>query len=135
MKLDRLLTLSQFIEGCENRVNEEMEESYRYIVKYDAFLKQPLTKDMFVNPLSKPWALTLYNIQPFECSADEMRQCREYKEAEKKVIFELDDELYLDEENYPGCVLLKKGCIPFGFLISDLAEATKGSVKTKNIEL
>jgi len=140
MKIDKLHTLSQFVDLINAKIKAEGVDRFaptnlELIQEYNNFLKQSLIKEMFVNSINEPKAMTLYNMQMFECTADEMRICREYKEAEKKVIFELSDKVRLDEENYHGCVLLKRGCIPFGFLINDLAEATKGTLTLKNVEL
>jgi hypothetical protein len=44
MKITKLLTLSQFIDSCEG----SSESCYYAIVKYNNFLKQPITKEMFV---------------------------------------------------------------------------------------
>lgn len=44
MQLTKLLTLSQFIDSCE----VSSEPCYHAIVKYNNFLKQPITKEMFV---------------------------------------------------------------------------------------
>ena len=99
MKLEKLLTLSQFVDWITDPKGCRPMFPSNYIVKYNNFLKQSLTKD--------------YAIE----------------------LMELNNGLiYLDDENYPGCVLLKKGCSPFGFLMSDLAEATKGELLI-NLEL
>ena len=44
MQLTKLLTLSQFIDQCEG----SSEPCYYAIVKYNNWLKQPITKEMFV---------------------------------------------------------------------------------------
>lgn len=48
MQLTKLLTLGQFIDSCEG----SSEPCYFAIVKYNNFLKQPLTKEMFVGDMA-----------------------------------------------------------------------------------
>src|SRR5690606_34454349 len=62
--------------------------------KYARFLKKTLTLGMFIpcnedgKPLEEPKSSLIYKMQVGECSADEMRQNREYNEAKERVLFE-----------------------------------------------
>ena len=78
-------------------------------LNYAKFLKQPLALWMFVpcdeygNVLQEPKCMYIYNTQCFECSADEMRRCREYLQAKERCLFEgfeikNNDELYYNDK-------------------------------------
>lgn len=75
-------------------LNEARISRYISITNYAKFLKQPLTLGMFIpcdedgKPLNEPKSSLIYKIQVGECSADEMRQNREYNQAKQRVLFE-----------------------------------------------
>ena len=54
MKIEKLYTLSQFIEHMETDKKRTDVERLIRIFQYNAFLKQPLKKEMFVNEIEKP---------------------------------------------------------------------------------
>lgn len=148
MKLEKLLTLSQFVDYLqsinhddkksillnkdrESYTNEILIEHLHAIESYNNFLKQPLTKDMFVN-----------EIPPFS------ERKKDWQEAEKKVIFDgwrigCDEGGYYFEKDdiliyrYEWAWILD--CDNTGEInictLHDLAEATNGELKLKNVEL
>lgn len=99
MKIEKLYTLSQFVELLDNAIDgyfitrEEINsEKYDLIVKYNDFLKQPLKKEMFVNEIEKP---NENNSKYRHINWDKSFKQNEFdkdfgawQEAEKKVIFE-----------------------------------------------
>jgi len=91
MKIDRLYTLSQFVSAMDDYTKEShsYERACKKIIKYNDFLKQPLTKDMFVNPFEWPNSMEYlpdYDIQkyPSECYLEDKEN---YESAEKRLIF------------------------------------------------
>lgn len=87
MKIDKLYTLSQFIDlmrdwqykpEMEDSVDEFMIKKLGLIIRYNKFIKQPLKKSMFVNGLEKPKSLE---------TAEKYLKFEAWQEAEKKVIF------------------------------------------------
>jgi hypothetical protein len=153
MKLDRLLTLSQFVDYInktrpflsDTPMSEEA-DNFATIVDYNNFLKQPLTKDMFVNPLSKPKGYHLYkNATSWALNTSEVIDCKEYEKAEKKVIFEgFKKSIHFRFDVVNGINIIDFSNCDYPKLtnynktvktLHDLAEATKGLLTTKNIEL
>lgn len=121
MKIPRLYKLSQFIDEITLDFKEDdhwMAEAYLAIHRYNNFLKQPLTKDMFVCEIEEP--TDSYNSEQYYGA-----EMDAYEAAQKKVIFE--DEVWF----YYGVL----GLIKSGKTIHDLAEATNGELKLKNVEL
>lgn len=146
MKLEKLLTLSQFIEmvskerpfilGFDQECGmSELADNYVAIFDYNDFLKQPLTKEMFINPYQKP-------NKPKQdddlglISAIQDQKLGKYLEAEKKIIFDGwklrlwndcilfdNDELdiFIDFDDY--------------HTIYELAEDFSGELNLKNVEL
>ena len=97
MKIEKLYTLSQFVEYlyCEydpepgqfQTLEEHKSECFDLTVNYMQFLKQPLKKEMFVNEIEKPESLKgFYETHP-EGMKEEAEARKAWQEAEKKVIF------------------------------------------------
>lgn len=118
MKITKLYTLNQFVDLIEKQIKEHEQglqcflefqlDKYYLIPRYNDFLKQPITKDMFVNPFDK--------------------SLPEWHEAEKKRIFKNHDKVYLDNV-YPDCACIKNGgVIPFDFTLNNLAIASNGEL-------
>lgn len=181
MRIERLLTLAEFIElitlnnGEEWTNKDVIEYSEKYmetdlvvcaipelIVKYNDFLKQPLIKEMFINPVNKEHDCKVCNntgsyyiggffggsIDVEKCDCEYMHKLI-YEEAEKKVIFKVTERDF----NYykrTGMLIIKYkgdnyklGYTPslhadfvfYNESLHDLAEATKGKMKLKNVKL
>jgi len=92
MKIEKLLPLSQFIDQSVSEVNNSSVVLDR-IQGYNDFLKQPLTKEMFVNQLGE-WNMSKNGLK-------DSVEYRAWQEAEKKVIFDghVDGEYYINN-NY-----------------------------------
>jgi hypothetical protein len=136
MKLDRLYTLSQFVD----KEHEELGWNTENVHKYNTFLKQPLTKEMFVSSIEKP-------IQPENDSEKWYEYFRillpKYNGAQAKVIFdgwEKDDQDFYIHDNYVidfdtydySYILFTDVPDSFGIkTLHDLAEATRGKLKLK----
>jgi hypothetical protein len=146
MKIEKLITLSEFVDllgkerpfAIEAPMSEEA-DNYIAIFDYNNFLKQPLTKDMFVNSIQEP---------TLQCSDPMYYECEllEYQEAESKVIFEgwnLVNSGFMYNESYPQLEISAKMYITIDWnhsfrkydSLHDLAEATKGTLKLKNVQI
>lgn len=138
MKITNLYTLSQFVDYLDS-IQVALFMQWQYVKKYNDFLKQPLTKEMFVNEIEKPDKKEYGNFtsHPYLTENELYELALEtWQEAENKVIFEgaslrlfgkttMIDIDYLDvfiEENE-----FKN--------LHELAECYPGQLKTKNIEL
>jgi hypothetical protein len=150
MKIEKLYTLSQFVEIIENELDPKNFRGNRYnwpglynhleaVFKYNEFLKQPLKKEMFVNDI--PVAI------PFETSTDKDL----WIEREKKVIFEgfkVEHSKYKQTER--EIIWLNKVDQLFRKLVfhsgeikewesemtfNDLAELTTRELKLKNVNI
>lgn len=121
MKIEKLYTLSQFVDMMAKRHHDEFVGA---VISYNVFLKQPLKKEMFVNE-------TRVEI-PFETSTDKWL----WQEAEKKVIFEgyIDKMMYFVPSNGVSRQDTKYW-LSNDLKLSDLAEATSGELELKNVEL
>ena len=146
MKIEKLYTLSQFVDLVLKKQEESILPSNIYlglIAGYNYFLKQPLSKEMFISPYDDG------SIVPASLG--------EAEKAEKKVIF--DNFNYCDsstdyhnkgvktnaifEHSGKICIItLPKYneydsiCVHYQIkTLHDLAEATKGELKLKNVEL
>lgn len=95
----KLIGMREFVlENIENNTGKMKiggaAKSLHQINEYAHFLSQPLTLGMFVpcdldgNVLEEPKCMYIYNTQRFECSSEEMYQCRKYNEAKERVLFE-----------------------------------------------
>lgn len=146
MKIDKLYTLSQFVDLMENSTVAEMVEflGVKYhtlipitIFRYNNFLKQPLKKDMFVNELKEPSRYQQFKHGKFLLlSKENLSICHEFEEAEKKVIFDI---AFSDDSN---CLIVNKNQSIIKFVegisnkkIGYLAENTDGNLNLKNIEI
>ena len=139
MKIEKLLTLSQFVKFIGTKRIHEFEninkaEKYKKIIEYDTFLNQPLTEEMFINPMDKDFYDKGHNA--FD---------RDFREYEKKVIFE-DVEILPYAKNSPLLdVFVSKKLIArtrsdksWAFnnvTIGNLAEMTDGELKLKNVNI
>lgn len=132
MKLEKLLTLSQFVDNIKQtkyELNSEVSietffiSNLGYIYRYDDFLNQPLKKEMFANDI--PVSI------PFETSTDKDI----WIEREKKVIFKDFSTLHKG-----GIACLKTENETYNIEISEwtlygLAQLTNGELELKNVEL
>ena len=163
MKIDKLYTLSQFIEhlytnDTSRAVNleERKADYFDRIVNYMQFLQQPLKKEMFVNEIEKP------NIDDEKymysehdntfCDNDWMNDdLKAWQEAEKKVIIYSDkvvegnitDNLDVYIGKYiitfydDGQISLSIDECQYVFIetLNDLSRLTNGELKLKNVEI
>lgn len=141
MKIEQGYTLSQFVDHCETQTAIEMAISYMDIVKYNNILKQPLSKEMFVNGVEK------VDGKPPFIKGEDHHNYFMWRAAEKKVIFE--NVIVTKNEsccfstifvNYDGRKIKIANDfnseVIFAFnTISDLFDYTKGQLKLKNVEL
>ena len=163
MKIDRLYTLSQFIdlvgqtdknhEKCYGNVEIYKEAKNKCvsmvvliadkIIAYNEFLKQPLSKEMFVNEIEKPDKKEYGNFTSHpHLTENELYELalEIWQEAEKKVIFEgkfsfkyYDDGAIRIDLYDDVIIILQNG---FGkTTLEEIARQTNGQLKTKNIEL
>lgn len=108
MKLTKLLTLSQFIDSCEG----SSEPCYHAIVKYNNFLKQPITKEMFVGD---------------DAIFDGWMECA-YIKGSVNHPNEIDwITFHIDYADYNGEFEVDT--------LFDLSEATNGTLTLKNVEI
>jgi len=149
MKIEKLITLSEFVcaQHTGTGLHSRLAKMYIDCYKYNSFLKQPLTKYMFVNPYPKPieddYKVTELGeeLACYQFSKDFDR----WQEAEKKVMFE--GVACVEEESIGLCkVYLNYIKIAHYWkrddtwlclykTLHDLAEATEGELKIKNIEI
>ena len=124
MKLEKLLTLSQFVDYWTDN-KRITDDSLVFIIEYNNFLKKPLTKEMFVNELETP------NIENYATGKGYKLEYHEYLEkfeaAEKKAIFKND---IIDSVGITIAYFINKGKT-----LQDLAEVTKGELELQNVEL
>jgi hypothetical protein len=135
MQVEKLLTLSQFVEYLYNEwplthhglLNAAKAERFDLIVNYMQFLKQPLKKEMFVNAALSPGGLILRTKEAFSA----------WEKAEKEIIFKNIEDADIGASSYiqtTGGITIKFNALSCGSL-HDLAEATKGKLEIKNVEL
>lgn len=150
MKINRLYTLSQFIEA--NKYSQfahitELAERLERITKYNTFLKQPLSKDMFVNETKDPGVFDESKDDDFGLvSAVHDQKLGKFRQYEKKVIFD-DVKKRIDRSVTAIILPLNIGNMKIGNLFDDgqfytlyptlhsIAEITNGELKLKNLEL
>lgn len=149
MKINKGYTLSQFVEliTSHNKFTDEAslnasQQKLYLIYKYNLFLKQKPTKGMFINEIEKPKRynefMTKASFGTF--TSQELKECNEYYEAEKKVIFKNQDN-YTFNFNTGKLILFKnegEKVIALGSKVDSLAELfrlTNGELETKNIEI
>jgi hypothetical protein len=123
MKLEKLLTLSQFV--------DEIKKTYHYdgamariklIFDYNEFLKTPLKKEMFVNPIEQKWE----KVEGREIMVHDSHYDK-WQEAEKKVIFENSAILEMSFDWASIKIIYPD--------LNSLAEAHNGQLKLKNVEI
>jgi hypothetical protein len=135
MKLERLHTSRQFIDL--QKITSDTSQLNR-IYKYNDFLKQPVTKEMFVNTYKAPEPVKFGDTLPAEM----------WEEAEKKVIFkgwkskgnnvlEHDKYILIYEKGYDMFKLLNRRSDKWAEIrtLHDLAEATNGELEIQNVKL
>lgn len=149
MKIEKLYTLSQFIDLVASHDKDSKDDYYNNeiiikeaygngylvapyildkIIQYNEFLKQKLTKEMFVNEFEKPEKIEHYLKygQFGSLLQSEYQECLKWKEAEKKMILGNNGIRYF---------ALMCNYQEEGKTLHDLAERTNGQSKLKNIEL
>jgi len=142
MELKNLLTLSEFVHNQHTGTGliKELAKMYIDCYKYNNFLKQPLIKEMFVNPFEQP------NIPPQGKGRDWLGYYKlkeEWQEAEKKVIFEARYHNIQPSQtsNYytiGGKVVATEtngGLCVHSLTFHNLAEATNGELTLKNVTI
>ena len=147
MKLEKLLTLSQFVDLIIPNAGKTPYRKTVLVKNYNEFLKQPLKKEMFVNEIKKPKIAMYQNTDGtndvFQFDSD----FKAWQEAEKKVIFKgyklinngntLENgkqDIYVFRDS--SMMLKHNGVRSTGIkTIHDLAEATKGELELNNVEL
>ncbi len=130
MKIDRLYTLGQLVDDNGHW------SSPKIICDYNDLLKQPLTKEMFVNPYSnndgkKPNILDFVRF-PEDKIMEVMfsAHMKDWQAAEKKVIFD-DDRIEVDNDG----VWFDREFAYFGGQLKNLSEISRGEIKLKNLEV
>lgn len=132
MKIDKLYTLSQFVDEIINGVlstietkTENISQTKLYLIyKYNLFLKRILKKEMFVNEIREP------DSTDHEGYSDHLKA---WQEAEKKVIFANiaidDDIIFLDEDIQIHFELLQT------LDLDILSRMGNGELPLKNVEI
>lgn len=154
MKIEKLITLSQFVHNQHTGTGliEKLAHMYIDCYKYNNFLKQPPTKEMSINPLSKPDDKDDYYRDASGLIYELFHQdSMRFEEAENKVMFK-DCQLF-SSNNYCSVIMMDNYGISFfndGRILlrdldsekeywiktlHDLAEATNGELKTKNLNI
>ena len=139
MKIDRLYKLSQFVDYVTNNARIT-DDSLIYIKEYNDFLKQPIKKEMFVNDILCPDA------QDYNTESEYETDLKAWQEAENKVIFKGWTKVIsgtICNHDYPEIEISESMRISIKFgdsfrlykSLHELAEATKGELKLKNVEL
>ncbi len=137
--MNKLITLSGLIDEATTEndpiFRNDDEAVFDRIVKYNNFLKQPLTKDMFVNQFESQ----------FEENKGVFSFMEAYQEAEKKVIFDgwsIDRKgNFISSDHIMGSITLEISCNDYWSIveygtIEEFAQASKDScIKLKNVEL
>ena len=138
MKIEKLYTLSQFVEYLYNEhpvrkdelLNAAKAERFDMVVNYMQFLKQPLKKEMFVNEFVKPFKkdYEFYGGITWENSPQYKKDLRAWQEAEKKVIFKnLNNEDIEKLKSYNNVTL--------GNLAEHSRYFTNGEFQLQNVKL
>ena len=159
MKIDRLMTLSQFVDYVKenkHQISEDLRNKniritrsniYGWLLcffyKYNEFLKQSLKKEMFVNEIEKPKVFTELGIleQNIKEFVNIDSECEAWEEAEKKVIFEglkyISNILYWTKNNKESKVLGGHFAKieDIHMTLETLAEKTEGQLELKNVEI
>lgn len=126
MKIEKLYTLSQFVDLIREKErdwNTKRLAALLNIYHYNDFLKQPLKKEMFVNELHFPI------VEMYDNGIDFEKDVSLFKEAEKKVIFDLGFNIHFESINefrYADVIC---------DTLMELAEASEGELKLKNVEI
>ena len=150
MKIEKLYTLSQFVDHIGFGGELGTTKTLAIIIKYNNFLKQPITKGVLVNGLVKPSCNNPKYLTPFGGQLRENKYKEDaiaFRRAEKKVIFKgaeatskgyvvvIKNKYSLEfDRNY---VLFTDRELYSAYIESlrDLAETTKGELELKNVNL
>ena len=146
MKIEKLYTLSQFVDLIKSDINIGNKESFLNVIYYNEFLKQPLKKEMFVNELEKP---TWDKVKAMPLTSEGVDSkywvlIKAWQEAEKKVIFKnlkYHDLQPSTRSNYwslNGVKVMQEfntGYFALDMTLHNLAEATNGELELQNVEL
>lgn len=140
MKLEKLYTLSQFVDMIRSKQMPH-EDRWHFTKGYNDLLKQPRKKEMFVNEITRPSMLTGgYNSF---CHSE----IGKWEASEKKVIFDNLKFHYIQPSTSPNYWTINgieiahednRGRFSLDMkypTLYDLAEATKGELPLKNVEL
>jgi len=132
MKLEKLYTRSQFDRILKEKflsaglgmVNSVGRECFELELKFGELREQPLTKEMFINPIVKP---DIHNYKGSDCGVCGMdiyhESVAEWQKAEKKVIFMCDN-----PENVETIIIAAK-------TIGGYANAMNGELTLKNVTI
>ena len=132
MKIEKLFTLSQFVDellkdATEEQIKDEwwMSSAFLYITMWNDFLKDPIKKEMFVNDILCPDA------QDYNTESEYETDLKAWQEAEKKIIFdcyfrENGNVFEIDKIEYVNSEFDSLG---------SLSTMTNGNLKLKNVEL
>lgn len=145
MKIEKLLTLSQFVDEQVKLAIPDTQH-FQNVINYNNFLKRTLTKEMFVNPLGSDEPIHIYSDSPSKTESTMYRErYNKWQEAEKKVIFNgwtLCNDFKSDNSSKTSeCIYHEKSkTILFigdlkDWTIHDLTEATNGELTLKNVTI
>lgn len=159
MKIEKLYTLSQFVDSQRafvlnktkihspkdvksnnvDKFNDENLFAYGRILKYNEFLKQPITKDMFVNEFEYPDESLIGRFATYEEHNEFDNALEQWQQAEKKVLFKsikpvlgVSNDLFINPKSKKP---FRDIAIEDYDSLQDLAEATNGELKLKNVEM
>lgn len=139
MKIEKLYTLSQFVDlmGNSSQETNAIGSSLINVLNYNKFLKKPLKKEMFINKCGDKPRNNFWAAVPDEYIDDIMK----WEGYEEKMIFEgcfqWDEDFGLmvrADDNEFEILIPDSEWIRLKTL-HDLAEATNGELKLKNVEL
>jgi len=156
MRIDKLSTLSQFVDFINDQILTLKCNSEDYscawgvdrITNYNDFLKQPLTKGMFVNEIEHP-----NNIKVKRTAEFYNLKIKEWQHEEDKIIFKgfnidyghvtrkciyingKDYKVYFNKFGECFASKINSSMMSRVETLHDLAELTNGELVTKNIKI
>lgn len=144
MKIEKGMTLEQFVDYVDEYISYDNHQSlgFEFIKSYNNRLKEPLTKDMFVNPYEEPKKETYFVDGQFK-ERYYLEDLETWQEAEKKVMFqdvriEKIKSLRLCKifaGNYKVAHDWGSEIIFLDKTLGDLFRATNGELELKNFEI
>lgn len=152
MKIEKGMTLEQFVDYVDKYISYDNHQAlgFEFVKSYNNRLKEPLTKEMFVNPYEKPKKETYFVDGEFK-EKYYLEDFETWQEAEKKVIFKNVNlfaqsiHCYVFTVGNHGISFFSDGRIMFGNLesgkdsfpttLDDLFRATNGELELKNFEV